>query len=77
MLDIVAGYFCEGEGSNYSQWAQLISKVAYSYKEVVIIGPEAHNYNKKLQQNYFPNVVFQISDEPSDLPLLKDRYFKG
>ena len=27
MLDIVAGYFCEGEGSNYSQWAQLISKV--------------------------------------------------
>ena len=76
MLDVVVGYFCEGEGSNYSQWAQLISKVAYSYKEVVIIGPEAHNYNKKLQQNYFPNVVFQISDEPSDLPLLKDRYFK-
>ena len=77
MLSVVAGYFCDGKGNNYSQWAQLICKVAYSYKEVVIIGPEARKYNKKLQQNYFPNVIFQISDKPSDLPLLKDRYFKG
>ena len=77
MLGVVAEYFCDGKGNNYSQWAQLISKVAYSYKEVVIIGPEALKYNKKLQQNYFPNVIFQISDKPSDLPLLKDRYFKG
>jgi uncharacterized protein YyaL (SSP411 family) len=77
MLSVVASYFCDGKGNNYSQWAQLICKVAYSYKEVVIIGPEARNYNKKLQQNYFPNVIFQISDKPSDLPLLKDRYFKG
>ena len=77
MLSVVAGYFCDGKGNNYSQWAQLICKVAYSYKEVVIIGPEARKYNKKLQQNYFPNVIFQISDKPSYLPLLKDRYFKG
>lgn len=77
MLGVVADYFCDGKGNNYSQQAQLISKVAYSYKEVVIIGPEALKYNKKLQQNYFPNVIFQISDKPSDLPLLKDRYFKG
>ena len=77
MLGVVADNFCDGKGNNYSQWAQLISKVAYSYKEVVIIGPEALKYNKKLQQNYFPNVIFQISDKPSDLPLLKDRYFKG
>ena len=27
------------------------------------------------QQNYLPNVLFQITNKPSELPLLKDRYF--
>ena len=76
MLDVVSTYFCEGKGSNYSQWAQLISKITYSYKEVVIVGPEAQKFNKELQKNYLPNVIFQISDQNSDLPLLKDRHIK-
>jgi len=76
MLDVVSTYFCEGKGSNYTQWAQLISKVAYSYKEVVIVGPDAYTFNKELQKNYLPNVIFQISNQPTDLPLLEDRYIK-
>ncbi len=75
MLAVVANYFYDAKGSNYSQWAQLISKIAYSYKEVVVVGPEAKNINKELQQNYLPNVLFQITNKPSELPLLKDRYF--
>ena len=30
----------------------------------------------KLNKNYLPNVIFQISNESSDLPLIKDRYIK-
>jgi hypothetical protein len=41
MLDGVFSYFDKGKGSDYTQWASLISKVAYSYKEVVIVGSEA------------------------------------
>ena len=76
MLDIMTPYFNEGRGSDYSQWAQLITKEAFSYKEVVIVGPEAQNTNREIQQNYLPNALFQISDKPSELPLLKDRFFK-
>ena len=76
MLDVMTSYFNEGRGSDYSQWAQLITKEAFSYKEVVIVGPEAQNTNQEIQQNYLPNVLFQISNKPSELPLLKDRFFK-
>ena len=76
MLDVMTSYFNEGRGSDYSQWAQLITKEAYSYKEVVIIGPEAQKSNQEIQQNYLPNILFQISDKPSKLPLLKDRFLK-
>tara|TARA_B100001173_G_scaffold312383_1_gene333308 strand:- start:2800 stop:4830 length:2031 start_codon:yes stop_codon:yes gene_type:complete len=76
MINVVSTYFCDGKGSNHTQWAQLISKVAYSYKEIVIVGPDAHKFNKELQKNYLPNVLFQISNQPSDLPLIKDRHIK-
>ena len=76
MLDVMTSYFNEGRGSDYSQWAQLITKEAFSYKEVVIVGPEAQNTNREIQQNYLPDVLFQISYKPSELPLLKDRFFK-
>ena len=76
MLDVVSTNFCDGKGSNYSKWAQLISKITYSYKEVVIVGPEAQKFSKELQKNYLPNVIFQISNKSSDLPLIKDRYVK-
>jgi hypothetical protein len=50
------------KGVIIAQWAQLISKVAYSFKEVIVVGTEAQKINKELQQNYLPNVLFQISD---------------
>ena len=77
MLGAMASYFSEGRSSDYSQWAQLIAKKAYSYKEVVVVGFEAQKFNKELQQYYLPNVLFQISEKASELPLLKDRFFEG
>ena len=76
MLNTIVDFFKDGRGKDYSQWAQLISKVAYSFKEVVIVGSEAKKINKEIQQNYLPNVLFQISEKPSELPLLEDRFFK-
>ena len=55
----------------------LLAKEAFSYKEVVIVGPNAQKVLRDLQQNYLPHVLFQISENESDLPLVKDRFFEG
>jgi len=76
MLEGISSYFSGGRGSDYSQWAQLISKKAYSVKEVVIVGTHAKELAREFQSHYLPHVVFQMSEEASELPLLKDRYFE-
>jgi len=75
MLDGISSYFSDGDSSDYSQWAQLILKETLSYKEVIIVGPQAKEVNKKIKQHYLPNTLFQLSEIESDLPLLKDRFF--
>lgn len=77
MLNAMVSYFSEGRGSDYSQWAQLLAKEAYSYKEVVLLGPQAKTMNSMIQQQFLPNVLFQISESESELPLLEDRFFEG
>jgi uncharacterized protein YyaL (SSP411 family) len=77
MLEGISSFFRDGRSSDYSQWAKLIAYEAYSFKEVVIVGPEAKKLNKEIQQNYLPNVLFQISKKKSEMPLLKDRFFEG
>ncbi len=77
MLEGISSFFRDGRSSDYSQWAKLIAIEAYSFKELVIVGSEAKKLNKELQQNYLPNVLFQISEKESEMPLLKDRFFEG
>ena len=77
MLESMASYFSEGRGSDYSKWAQLIAKKAYTLKEVVIVGPNAVELAQEFQMHYLPNVVFQLSEVASDLPLLEERYFEN
>lgn len=74
MRQSVRAYFSEGRGSDYCQWAQLLAKEAFPFKEVVVVGPQAQQLNQVLQKNYLPNILFQISEEPSELPLLSDRF---
>ena len=76
MLDAVIKYFAEGRGKDYSQWAQLLAKEFFSFKEVIIVGPDSKKINTQIKQNYLPNVLFQISEKENKLPLLKDRFFK-
>jgi len=75
MLDGISSYFSDGNSSDYCQWAQLILKETFSYKEVIIVGPQAKEVNKKMKQYYLPNTLFQLSEIESELPLLKDRFF--
>ena len=72
----VIKFFEEGRSKDYSQWAQLLAKESFSFKEVIIVGPDAKKINIQIKQNYLPNVLFQISEKESKLPLLKDRFFK-
>jgi uncharacterized protein YyaL (SSP411 family) len=55
----------------------LIAKKAYTLKEVVIVGPNAVKLAQEFQMHYLPNVVFQLSEVASDLPLLEERYFEN
>jgi len=76
MIAGILPYFTEGRSSDYSQWCQLIANLSYPYCEVVIVGPNASALRAELLKNNLPNVLFQAATTPSDLPLLKDRYFK-
>jgi uncharacterized protein YyaL (SSP411 family) len=75
MLNGISSYFSDGKSSDYTQWAQLILNETLSYKEVIIVGPQAKELNKKIKQHYLPNTLFQLSEIESNLPLLKDRFF--
>ena len=77
MLNTIVDFFKDGRGKDYSQWAQLLAKEAFSYKEVVIVGPEAKKINTQIKKNYLPNILFQISVKESKLPLLADRFFEN
>ncbi len=61
----------------YSNWAQLLLDFNGSPKEVVVIGENAIELSRKIQQCYLPDVTFCASTVPSDLPLLRNRYISG
>ena len=64
----------ESYGPGYSNWALLLLDYVRPQTEVVIVGK---NVNEKLVALYKqtpPNVIFAVSDKPSDLPLVQNRY---
>lgn len=63
--------------SGYSNWAQLLLDFNGSPKEVVVIGENAIELSRKLQQCYLPDVIFCASTVPGELPLIKNRYISG
>jgi len=77
MLQNIHPYFEEGRSSDYAYWAKLFSQEAYPHYEVIIVGPDAAAMTAEFQKSYLPNILFQSSTKASELPLLKDRFFKG
>ncbi|MBC7694222.1 MAG: thioredoxin domain-containing protein [Burkholderiales bacterium] len=67
----------EGYGPGYSNWALLLLQLLKSQTEVVIVGKSVNEKMSLFYKQSPPNVIFALSDTPSDLPLLKSRYVDG
>jgi uncharacterized protein YyaL (SSP411 family) len=52
---------------------QLSLNKIQGVKQIVMIGNDAENYMQQLQQQYYPNTLFAIAKQPTNLPLLKDK----
>lgn len=64
----------ENYGPGYSNWAILLLQNLTPKVEVVIVGKSVNENLIALYKQTPPNVIFALSDKPSDLPLLKNRF---
>ena len=55
-------------------WASL--NYSDKFFELAISGPDAFKKGKELSFRYFPNSLIAAGNKPSNLYLLKDRFFK-
>jgi uncharacterized protein YyaL (SSP411 family) len=67
----------ESYGPGYSNWANLLLQLLHPQTEVVIVGKSVNEKIAALYKQTPPNVIFAISENASDLPLLKSRYVEG
>ena len=63
--------------STFSNWLDLMLNFSNNYYEVAVVGKEAKEKIKELNQTYLPNKLIIGSTEDNDLPLLKNRYIEG
>lgn len=63
--------------SGYSNWAQLMAWELYPFYEVVITGPEASDYGRRMREVYHPNRLVLGATAESGLPLFEGRFFEG
>lgn len=63
--------------SSFSNWAMLYQNFLIGNQEIVIIGDEAEEFRKELQQHYLPMTSFAGSIKNSELPLIEGRWKKG
>ena len=67
------GRYAEG----YSNWLSLYLNELGPYYEVVLIGPQAQELRKQVDQHYLPNALTTGASSDSDLPLHKLRFQEG
>jgi len=63
--------------TSYGRWAMLYQFMAGDFYEIAISGEEAFAKKSKLQQQYLPHAIYACADEPSELPLLAERWNEG
>jgi hypothetical protein len=66
----------ETTGPYYANWASLMGLIAYEPFEVAVMGGDALNKSKALQQHYFPTALFMGGDK-ENLPLLENKLAAG
>ncbi len=60
--------------SGYSNWFDLMLNYTKPYYEVAIVGKDAKEKIKQLNQNYIPNMLIAGSTSENNMALLKNRY---
>lgn len=61
-------------GPGYSNWGILLLELIQPPAELVIVGKNVDENLSALYKQASPNVIFAVSDKPSDLPLVRNRY---
>ncbi len=64
----------ESYASGYSNWLDLMLNFSFNFYELVIVGNDAENKLKELNQTYIPNKLLAGSVSDSDQALLKNRF---
>ncbi len=62
--------------NGYAHWNSLLSNLTYPYFEIAVVGKNAEQLVKALQEKQFPNALIVGSIAESEAPLFKDRYFE-
>jgi uncharacterized protein YyaL (SSP411 family) len=61
-------------GSGFSNWAQMLLRLAVPFHEIAVAGPEAAAVGRRLRAHYLPDAELAGSAQPSGLPLLENRF---
>jgi uncharacterized protein YyaL (SSP411 family) len=61
-------------GAGYSHWACLALYHTRPFKQVAIVGKAVHDLFPQLYRHGLTNTMFALSNDATDLPMLKDRY---
>ena len=63
--------------SGFTNWMDLLFNYQNNFYEVVVVGREAERSIRKINKNYFPNIITAGHDGESENPLFKNRYIEG
>jgi uncharacterized protein YyaL (SSP411 family) len=61
-------------GSGFSNWGQLLLRLAAPAYEVAVVGADAGRLGKELRARYLPDAELAGASGPSSLPLLENRF---
>ncbi len=73
MLNAIQENFYDN-ASNHANWLHLVLYRNQPFYEVVTVGEDYREKNRRIQQNYLPHAIFAGSAGESGLSLLEDRY---
>jgi uncharacterized protein len=61
----------------YANWGLLLMKIVFPFYEIAIVGQDAENKRKELDQYYLPNSIVMGGQKEGNLELLKAKLQKG
>jgi uncharacterized protein YyaL (SSP411 family) len=66
----------EDYGYNHTHWLNLMLNFTNPFYEIAVVGENAEEKIKELNQYYLPNTIIAGCKKESDLPLFKNRYLE-